>query len=143
MAFGHGVLDLLAEHERAHPELAPQLAELGKLARAIDARVAARRGTIKTPAIAATMVERFRATMLDYEGADAPAKCKAFTKALVAIGGSQDELVGECRWAAKMLRQRAGLAVAIDPRMADVAREIRRRAQKVLRNPAGHEGARH
>jgi len=70
-------------------------------------------------------------------------KCKSFTASIVEIGGNQDELVGECRLAVKILRQRAGLAVASDPGLADVAREIRSRSQKVLRSPAGHEGARH
>jgi hypothetical protein len=88
-------------------------------------------------------VERFRQTMLDYEGPDAFQKCRQLTEALVEIGGNQDELVGECRWAVKVLRQRAALAAAQDPRLAQVAAEIRRRSQEVLRNPAGHEGARH
>ena len=89
------------------------------------------------------MVDNFRKTMLDSEGDDAYAKCKKFTEDLVVIGGNQDELAGEGRMAVKIIRQRAGLAMATDPRAADVAREIRRRAQEVLRNPAGHEGARH
>jgi hypothetical protein len=45
--------------------------------------------------------------------------------------------------AVKMVRQRAGLAMAVDPRAAELAKEIRQRAQEVLRSPAGHEGARH
>ena len=61
----------------------------------------------------------------------------------VQIGGNQDELAGECRWAVKMLRQKAGLLLATDPRMAEVAREIRNRSQAVLRNPPNHESARH
>jgi hypothetical protein len=42
-----------------------------------------------------------------------------------------------------MIRQRAGLLMAVDPRVAEIAKEIRRRSQIVLRNPANHEGARH
>jgi hypothetical protein len=89
------------------------------------------------------MVDEFRRTMLDYEGPDALERCKKFTSAIVEIGGNQDELVGEGRMAIKWVRQRAGLLMAIDPRMAPIAREIRARTQKVLRSPAGHEGARH
>ena len=59
------------------------------------------------------------------------------------VGGNQDELVGECRMAVKMLRQRAGLAMAVDPRTAPVAREIRRRTHEVMRNPATYEAPRH
>lgn len=143
VTFGHQMLDYLEEQKNAHPELAAHLAELEVLVRAIDQCVARRKEEIKTPDYAAELVERFRATMLDYEGADALAKCKEFTEAWVEIGGNQDELVGECRWAVKVLRQRAGLAPALEPGMAEVAREVRRRTQEVLRNPAGHEGARH
>ena len=141
--FGHGVLDYLSEQKRAHPELAKPLGELEALAKAIDARVAARRGKIKTPDEAAVMIEAFRKDGMDDVGPGAFDQCKSFTASIVEIGGNQDELVGECRLAVKILRQRAGLAMASDPGLADVAREIRSRSQKVLRSPAGHEGARH
>jgi len=143
VAFGRWTLEHLAQQKKAHPHLAAQIQELERLAREIDARVAARRDKIKTPDEAQRMVDEFRATVLDNTGPDAPAKCKSFTAAVVEIGGNQDELVGECRWAVKVVRQRAGLLAAVDPRMAEVVAEIRRRSQQVLRNPAGHEGAQH
>jgi hypothetical protein len=114
-----------------------------KMAKAIDGYVEKRKGHIKTPDEAQAMVDTFRAALLDYEGEDAVAKVKAFGEAIVDIGGNQDELAGECRMAVKNLRQRAGLAMAADPRVADVAKEIRKRTQEALRGPAGHEGARH
>jgi len=143
VAFGHETLDYLAAQRKAHPELSDRLAELEAVTRVMDAKLAARREKIKTPDEAAAMVKEFRATVLEDFSAEAPAKCKRFTEGWVSIGGNQDELVGECRWVIKMLRQRAGLMMAADPRLADVAKEIRRRSQVVLRNPAGHEGARH
>jgi hypothetical protein len=143
VTFGHETLGYLAEQKRAHPELAGPLDQLEALTRVIDARLAARKTEIQTPDEAAKMVEEFKKTVLDYDGEDAPAKCRRFTEAWVVIGGNQDELAGECRWATKMLRQKAGLLTAADARMADIGRELRRRSQIVLRNPAGHEGARH
>ena len=142
-AFGRETLAWLDRQKRARPELAGKLEELAKLTRAIEQRVAARRGKIKTPDQAAAMVETFRRTMLDYEGRDAFERCRKFTAAMVEIGGNQDELVGECRWAVKVLRQRAALTAALDPRLGETAREIRARTRKILRNPASHEGARH
>ncbi len=143
VTFGHETLGYLAEQKRAHPELAAPLDQLEALTRVIDARLAARKTEIQTPDEAAKMVEEFKKTVLDYDGDDALAKCRRFTEAWVVIGGNQDELAGECRWATKMLRQKAGLLIAADTRMADIGRELRRRSQIVLRNPAGHEGARH
>jgi hypothetical protein len=143
VSFGHEVLKYLDQQKKAHPELTERLDELAALARVIDAKFDVRKNQIKTPDQAAEMVEAFRKSYLDYEGTDALKKCKEFTAAIVDIGGSQDELVGECRWAVKVLRQRSGMLMAVDPRIAEVAREIRRRSQEVLRTPAGHEGARH
>jgi len=143
VTFGHDLLAYLAAEKKAHADLAGPIEDLERLTREIDARVAARKDSIKTPDEAARMIEEFRRTVLDDEGPDALAKCKKFTGAIVEIGGSQDELVGECRWAVKVVRQRSAMAAAREPRLAEVAREIRTRSQKVLRNPAGHEGARH
>ena len=59
------------------------------------------------------------------------------------IGGNQDELVGECRVAVKILRERAAMAMATDRRVAPIAREVRRRTQQMLRNPTSYEAPRH
>jgi len=141
--FGHDLLKYLAEQKQAHPECAARIAELETLTKAIDAYVDKRRDEIKTPDEAQAMVDAFRKTMLDYEGPDAFERCKKFTAAVVVIGGGQDELAGETRMAVKWVRQRAGLLMALEPRMADIAKEVRARTQKVLRSPAGHEGAHH
>jgi hypothetical protein len=141
--FGKKMRQYLAEQKQSHPELAAFLAEMDALTREIDDRVAARADEIKTPEHVARMNEDFRKQVRDDDGPDALKKCKAYTRALVEIGGSQDELVGECRWVVKTLRQRAGILVAQDARAAPIASEIRARTQEALRNPANHEGARH
>jgi hypothetical protein len=143
VTFGHDTLGYLAEQKQARPELAGPLGQLEALTRVIDARLAARKTEIQTPEDAAKMVEEFKKNVLDYDGDDALARCRRFTEAWVVIGGNQDELAGECRWATRMLRQEAGLLIAAEPRMAEIGKEVRRRSQIVLRNPAIHEGARH
>ena len=142
VVFGHEMLKYLEEQKKAHPQCADFIAEMETLTRAIDAGVDRRRANIKTPDYVAALTEKFRNTLLDYEGDDALARCKAITEAIVVVGGNQDELVGECRQAVKILRQRAGLAMAADPRAAEVAKEIRRRTQKILRNPTSYEAPR-
>jgi hypothetical protein len=141
--FGQKMRQYLAEQKKAHPELAEFIAEMDKLTQEIDKRVAARAAKIKTPEHVAQMNAEFRKNVLDYEGPDALQRCKEYTQALVVIGDNQDELSGECRWAIKTLRQRAGILMALDPRVAPIAAEIRARTQETLRNPANHEGARH
>lgn len=142
-AFGHEIRGFLAERKQAHGELEKSLAELDALAKVIDTRIAARRAKIKTPDEAVAMIEAFKRDGMDDVGPGAFEKCKRFTASIVEIGDNQDELAGECRLAVKILRQRAALAQAMDPRLAEVAREIRTRSQKVLRSPANHEGAGH
>jgi hypothetical protein len=141
--FGHKVLEYLAEQKKAHPELGEPISDLEKLTKEIDVRFEARRAEIKTPDDVAAMNDAFRKNILDDDGPDALKKCTEFAKALVVIGGSQDELAGECRWAVKSLRQRAGMLMTLNPKMAPIATEIRARTQETLKNPAGHEGARH
>jgi hypothetical protein len=143
VAFGKEMRGYLAERKKARPELAGFVDEMTKLAKTIDDRYATRKHHIKTVEETAAMIEKFRAEMLDYEGPDALKKCKKFTHALVHIGGNQDELVGQCRWAVKALRQRAGMALATNPEVAEVAKEIRERTRKALLNPSGHEAPRH
>jgi hypothetical protein len=141
--FGHKIRQYLALQKESHPELAELIAEMDSLTREIDKRVANRADTIKTPEHVALMNADFRKQVLDNHGPDALPRCKAYAEALVEIGGSQDELVGECRWVVKTLRQRAGILIALDPRVAPIASEIRARTQQALRNPTNHEGARH
>ena len=143
VAFGHETLAWLDEQKKAQPDLAGFISEMETLTRRIDAAVERRRKAIRPPEDAANLVEEFRTTLLDYEGDDALEKCKKIAGGFVGIGGDQDELVGECRVAVKILRQKAALAMAVDPRTAVVAREIRRRTQAMLRNPTGYEAARH
>lgn len=141
--FGNKMRSYLADQKKVHPELTAFIDEMDQVAREIDTRVAARADKIKTPAHVAQMNADFRKRVLDADGPDALTKCKEYTKALVVIGDNQDELSGECRWVVKTLRQRAGIRMALDPKVAPIAAEIRARTQEALRNPANHEGARH
>ena len=141
--FGHETLAYIEQQKKARPDLAEFLGEMETSARAIDAVFARRKAMIKNPQYVIDITDRFRKTVLDDEGDDALKKCAAITHAIVDVGGNQDELVGECRNAVKVLRERAGLAMAANPRAADVARELRDRTQKVLRNAASYEAPRH
>jgi hypothetical protein len=141
--FGRQIREYLAKEKKSHPELKDGILELEKIAEEIDVRYAAREDKMKTPEHVAKMNEDFRRDVLDYEGKDALDRCMKYALALVVIGDNQDELSGECRWVVKALRQKAGLLMAADPRLAPIAAEIRARTQEALKNPANHEGNRH
>jgi hypothetical protein len=143
VVFGQETITWLEQQKQTHPELATTLTALQDTARRIDEYVERRKAGIKTPERATQLVDDFRTTLVDYEADDAVAKCKKITVAVVDIGGNQDELVGECRMVVKKLRQQSAMAMAIDPRMATVSRELRRRTQQMLRNPTSYEAPRH
>src|SRR5262249_44937686 len=149
----------------AHPDFQESLASLDTLAKEIDQRVEPRLKAIlqhqtlkqvaakveeqKTeptpPALAAELNREFIVNgLLGYDGKDWKERIKKeYTDPLTQIGGQQDEMVGECRWVVKALRQKAGMLMATNPRMAPIAAEIRVRTQKMLRGGAAYEGARH
>jgi hypothetical protein len=141
--FGHKMRDYLAEQKKVHPELLDFIVEMEALNAEIDQRVAKRQEKIKTPEYVAKLNKDFRKDVLGYEGADALKRCTLYTQALVEVGDNQDELSGECRYVIKQLRQRAGILMALNPKVAPIAMEIRTRTQETLRNPAHHEGERH
>lgn len=140
--FGREMLTYLAGQRSAHPELAGFLDDMAAATKAIPAAYEQRQEKIRTPQYVIDLTDEFRRTLLDYEGDDALALCTRITHAIVEVGGNQDELVGECRLAVRILRQRAALAAADDPRAAEVAKEIRQRTQRVLRNALHYEAPR-
>ncbi len=143
VGFGHELLAYLDQQKHAHPELAEFLADMESATKAIDAAFEKRQANIRTPQYVIDLTDEFRKTLLDNEGDDALQRCTKITEAIVVVGGNQDELVGECRNAVKILRQRAGLAMAQQPQAAEIAKEIRDRTQKVLRQAASYEAPRH
>ncbi len=162
--FGRELRAHLAAQRAAHPEAAAAIESLEAIAKEIDTRVEARMESMAKnprlapfaaevaerkeettpPALAAALNRTFQKTLLGYDGADWKERLKKeYTDPLTAIGGEQDEMVGECRWVVKALRQKAGLLIATDPKAAAVATEVRSRTQKILRGGAAYEGARH
>ncbi|MBN1442259.1 MAG: hypothetical protein JXA90_06095 [Planctomycetes bacterium] len=141
--FGREVRKYIEKQKAVHPELAEFLAEMNGLAAEFDERIGARRELIKTPGFVARMNDDFREKLIDDTSPDVLAKLKAYTDALTRLGGNQDELVGECRWIARTLRQRAGIRMATDPACAPVAEAIREMARKALLKPSAYEAARH
>ncbi len=141
--FGREIRSYLGEQRVAHPELKEFIDEIDEIAAELEMKLAARKDDIKTPEHVAEMNEEFRKTMLNAQGRGTLGKLKKYTDELTDIGGNQDELVGECRWIVRSMRQRAGLLMATDPKCAELAMEIRERTQKVLLNPASYESARH
>jgi len=129
--------------ERVKPRMQAILQH--KTLKELAAKIVEQHAEPTPPALAAQLNRDFvDKGLFDYDGADWENKLKKeYTDPLTALGGQQDEMVGECRWVVKALRQKAGILIATDPRLASVAAEIRARTQKMLRGGAAYEGARH
>ena len=142
-AFLRQMREMLTAQSKAHPELKASIAELDRICGEADRRYKLREPKISTPEQVVAMTDAFRKDGMAEEGPAALERVKKYTEALVEIGDNQDHLAGELRWEVRAFRQKAGLLVAVDARMAPIAAEIRAKTQEILRNPAGHEGARH
>jgi hypothetical protein len=141
--FGEKMRKYLAAQRKAHPELRDRIDELDKILERMDTHIAPQTNKIQKPEFVAELNADFRKHIMDYDGPDALERCQKYGKILTDIGGTQDELVGECRWIVRTLRQRAGILVSIDPKLAPIANEIRARTQEALRNPSDYEWSRH
>ena len=143
VAFGREMRAYLEEQKRLHPQHAEFLSELLLVTGRLDEFFEADRERIQTPAYAEETAAGFRQDLLTYTGNDAFEKCEARMSIFTSIGGAQDGIVASCRMIVKTLRQRSGIAVALNPDLKDMAAEIRARTQAILRNPTAYEAARH
>jgi hypothetical protein len=141
--FGREMSAYLEQEKRLHPQHAAFLDELLLVTRRLGQFFEEKRDRIHTPAYAEQTAERFREHLLTYTGKGAYEKCDAQMRVFTSIGGAQDGLVASCRMVAKILRQRAGIAMAENPELKDIATEIRARTQAILRNPTAYEAPRH
>jgi hypothetical protein len=141
--FGHELRVYLELEKVRDPLSAPFCDELLAITGRLDLMFAEKREAIRTPAFARQCAEDFRRKLLTATGKDAYPRCEAQMAMFTSIGGAQDGLVASCRMIVKTLRQRAGIALATNPELKDVAGEIRARTQKMLRNPTPYEAPRH
>ena len=141
--FGHDMTAYLQEQKRLQPGQAAFLDDCLALSKKLDQSFEENREKIHTPTFAEQNVESFRTNLLHYAEKDAFQKCQEQMAVFTGIGGAQDGLVAACRMIVKVLRQRAGLALALHPELKDVATRIRERTQAMLRNPTAYEAPRH
>jgi hypothetical protein len=141
--FGQQMRAYLEEQKRRQPRHAEFLDEMLQVTKRLDEYFAANREKIHTPAFAQQNADSFRQKLLTYTEKDAYQKCAAQMGVFTSIGGAQDGLVAACRMVVKTLRQRAGIAMAVNPELKGIATEIRARTQAMLRNPTAYEAPRH
>jgi hypothetical protein len=141
--FGHEMSDYLQQQKRRDPRCGAFCDELLAITKRLDQLFEEKKENIRTPAFARRCAEDFRQKLLTSTGKNASQRCAAQMAVFTSIGGAQDGLVASCRMIVKTLRQRAGIALAANPDLEDVATEIRARTRAMLRNPTPYEAPRH
>ncbi len=141
--FGHEMSVYLERQKRHEPRSAAFCDELLALTKRLDQVFAEKRRAIRSPAFARQCAEDFRRNLLTSTGEDSSPRCEAQMAVFTSIGGAQDGLVASCRMIVKTLRQRAGIALAMNPELKEGAGEVRARTQAMLRNPTPYEAPRH
>ena len=141
--FGRKTRAYLEGQKRLHPEHAKFLDELLSITKRLDELFQSGKASIRTPEYAEEAARDFRRELLTCTGDDAYKKCSTQMRIFTGIGGRQDGLVASCRMVVKVLRQRCGIAMAVNPELKDIATEIRARTHKVLRNPTAYEAPQH
>jgi len=143
VAFGHRTTEYLEQQKRLHPKHAAFLDDLLLITKRLDQFFDSRKPGIYTPEYAEQAARDFRRELLTYTGDDAYTKCREHMKIFTGIGGKQDGLVASCRMIVKVLRQRCGIAMAMNPEIKDIATEMRARTHKMLRSPTAYEAPQH
>ncbi len=142
-AFATDMETYLKQAKTQYPQHAEFLDNMISVTKQIEEAIDKRRDDIKSIEFAKQLTDDFRQEVLNDTSAGAVENCKKYTSQWVEIGGNQDELVAECRLIVRVLRQRAGTALAQDPSLEPIANEIRERTQEILRAPVNYEAARH
>ena len=143
LKFGHEMSAYLEQQKHRDPRNAGFCDELLAITKHLDQVFAESREEYPHPGLRPAMREDFRRNLLTATGKDAYPQCATQMAVFTSIGGAQDGLVASCRMIVKTLRQRAGIALAVNPELKDVAGEFRARTQAMLRNPTPYEAPRH
>jgi hypothetical protein len=141
--FGHEMTTYLEEQKRLDPRHAEFFDEMLAVNKKLDQVFEQGREKFHTPAFARQNADAFRTSLLTYADKDAYEKCAAQMAVFTSIGGAQDDAVAACRMIVKTMRQRCGIAMAVNPELKEIATEIRQRTQIILRKATAYEAPRH
>ncbi len=128
--FHDEMLKWLGEQKAAHAEFAEFIGGMEELTKKIGGRKAS-----GAPRVA-QLVEPLKKAVT---GDDMHVNYHGSVRSIAGIGLSQDNQVARARLAVKVLRRQATIAMALDPKVTPVAKEIRERTRKILRGAVGHE----
>jgi hypothetical protein len=127
-------LQYLGEQKKAHPELADFIVKLEAQTGKIQASKVDRNG-----AVAGLAEQIMKEAVSDSPRPDINKLTVEGGGGIATHGGWQDDVVARARNAVKILRQMATIEMAMNPKSAELCKEMRKRTQQILRGSLGHE----
>ncbi len=136
--FAGNMIEFINLTRKSTPDLKPFLDSMETIAQQIIQEYSRQKEDIKTLKYADELSRKTKALTRNKD----PRNLSAYTdlsKKWREMGGAQDNLLAQCHTLARKLLQEAGYGCVDQPKAIEVAKEIRRRCRKCLRNPDGYE----
>ncbi len=136
--FARDMASYLNLKSKSNPDLKPFLDSMEKIIQQIPEEYDRQKENIKTLEYAAELARKTKALTQKKN----PQNLQAFSglsEKWRAMGGAQDELLGKFHSITRELFQEAGYSCVNHLRALEIARDIRKRCRKCLRNPDGYE----
>jgi hypothetical protein len=136
--FAYDMVDFLNLKRKSNPELRTYLDGMVAIAKEIQQEYSVQRENIKTLGYAAELARTTKALAQEKDPENL-ATMLDLGKKWRGIGGAQDSLLKKFHSLTRNLFQEAGYRCVNQPEAMEIAKEIRSRCRKCLRNPDGYE----
>ncbi len=136
--FARDMMGFLNLKSKSNPDLKPFLDSMKSITQQIPQEYNRQKENIKTLEYADGLARKTKALTQKKSPQNLPA-FSALSEKWRAMGGAQDDLLGKFHSITRNLFQEAGYNCVYHPRALEIARDIRSRCRKCLRNPDGYE----
>jgi len=136
--FAREMMKFLNQTRKSAPELKPYLDEMEEIVQEIPREYQSKQELIKSLEYADELARQTKALTLKKQ----PGNLKAYEDLSIKwrrMGGAQDDLVAQCHRTTRKLYLQAGYSCVNSPTAVEIARQIRVRCKKCLRNADGYE----
>ena len=136
--FAGNMMEYLNLAGKSAPGLKPFIDNMEAIVQEIPREYKRQQENMKDLRYAAELAEKTKALTKNKSPQNLPAY-KDLSEKWRAMGGAQDYVIAKCHSLTRKLSQEAGYNCVNQPRAVEMARRIRERCRKCLRNPDGYE----
>lgn len=136
--FAGNMIEFINLTRKSTPDLKPFFDSMESIVREITQEYSRQKENIKTLKYADELSRKTKALTQKKDTGNL-STYMALSEKWREMGGAQDNLLAQCHTITRKLLQEAGYGCVNRPKAIEVAKEIRRRCRKCLRNPDGYE----